>query len=138
MRNIQYIVIHCTATQPSATIAAIQNYWKTTLGWKNPGYHYILPTDGSILQLLDESLIANGVAGYNHACIHLSYIGGVSTHNIPLDTRNLNQLSAMYYLVKLLKAKYPSAIIQGHRDFPGVKKACPSFDVREWLKELLL
>jgi N-acetylmuramoyl-L-alanine amidase len=136
MRNIQYIVIHCTATQPSASIAAIQNYWQTTLGWKNPGYHYILPTDGSILQLLDESLIANGVAGYNHACIHLSYIGGVNEHNIPTDTRTLNQHSAMYYLIKVLRAKYPLAIIQGHRDFPGVHKACPSFDVKSWLKEL--
>jgi hypothetical protein len=24
-------------------------------------------------------------------------------------------------------------MILGHRDFPGVTKRCPSFDVREWL-----
>ena len=26
---------------------------------------------------------------------------------------------------------YPKAKIQGHKDFPAVNKACPSFDVRE-------
>ena len=28
------------------------------------------------------------------------------------------------------KGQHPGAIIQGHRDFPGVAKACPSFDAR--------
>jgi N-acetylmuramoyl-L-alanine amidase len=29
------------------------------------------------------------------------------------------------------KKKYPTAIIQGHRDFSGVNKACPSFDAKK-------
>ena len=29
----------------------------------------------------------------------------------------------------------PSEIV-GHRDLPGVTKACPSFDVRKWLREI--
>ena len=36
--------------------------------------------------------------------------------------------------IKYLKRMYPRAEVIGHRDFPGVKKDCPSFDVKEWLK----
>jgi N-acetylmuramoyl-L-alanine amidase len=29
---------------------------------------------------------------------------------------------------------YPNAVVQGHRDFPKVTKACPSFDAKAWAK----
>jgi N-acetylmuramoyl-L-alanine amidase len=138
MRYIKYIVLHCTATQPTTKISVIQNYWRDNLHWKNPGYHYIITVDGTIMPLLDESLVANGVAGYNKESIHVSYIGGVDVNNVPEDTRTFQQKESMKVLIGKLKLKYPNAIIQGHRDFPNVHKACPSFDVKEWLKLLLV
>ena len=33
----------------------------------------------------------------------------------------------MELVLKEWLAKYPKARIRGHRDFPGVKKACPQF-----------
>lgn len=135
MRKIDHIVIHCTATQPHATVEAIQRYWKEVMKWKSPGYHYIISANGGVKQLADESAVTNGVAGHNANSIHVSYIGGVAKDNkTPLDTRTAEQLEAMKTLVKKLKAKYPTAIICGHRDFPKVHKACPSFDVKAWLK----
>jgi hypothetical protein len=41
MRNIKYIAVHCTATPQTTSIDSIKNYWKTNLGWKMPGYHFI-------------------------------------------------------------------------------------------------
>jgi N-acetylmuramoyl-L-alanine amidase len=41
----------------------------------------------------------------------------------------------MFSLIVKLSNKYPKAEILGHRDFPGVAKACPSFDVKSWLKD---
>lgn len=134
-RTIKYIVLHCTATSPQATVAAIKKYWTQTMGWKSPGYHYLIDNAGRVHKLQDEQLIANGVAGFNSVSIHVSYIGGVDG-NTPKDTRNALQLAAMETLVKQLHDKYPHAIIQGHRDFPNVKKACPSFDVADWLKTI--
>ena len=135
MREIKYIVLHCTATQPSATVEAIQRYWREEKKWKAPGYHYIISANGGVKQLADENSITNGVAGYNGISIHVSYIGGIDKAGAAEDTRKPVQLIAMKKLVRGLKARYPAARIQGHRDFPGVKKDCPSFDVREWLKK---
>lgn len=39
-------------------------------------------------------------------------------------------------LVRELKAKHPNAEVLGHRDVPGVRKACPSFDARAWWSHL--
>ena len=133
-RFIKYLVAHCTATQPEATIAAILNYWKTKLGWKNPGYHYLIKRDGEIVQLHPEHLIANGVAGFNANSIHVSYIGGVDRNNKPVDNRTPAQQEAMFNLFVELSERYPNAEILGHRDFPNVAKACPSFDTRSWLQ----
>jgi N-acetylmuramoyl-L-alanine amidase len=133
MRDIKYIVIHCTATQPTARIESIQAYWRTRLGWKSPGYHYIIQADGNVRQLADEAQIANGVAGYNRQSIHISYIGGIDKYGRPKDTRTPEQLQSMKDLVISMRDKYPTAKIKGHRDFPGVNKACPSFEVTDWL-----
>lgn len=136
MRQINYIVLHCTATQPNAKIENIEAYWRHTLGWKNPGYHYIIKADGTRVPLQPESKPSNGVANHNSNSIHISYIGGIDKSGIPKDTRTPAQLIALKEIVQEMQQKYPTAIVQGHRDFPGVHKACPSFDVRAWLKEV--
>jgi N-acetylmuramoyl-L-alanine amidase len=133
MREIKYIVVHCTATPPETKVENIKRYWKEQLGWKNPGYHYIIKRSGEIVQLNAEENISNGVAGYNSNSIHISYIGGVDGNGKPFDNRTDAQLKAMFDKLVALSEKYPKAIILGHCDFPGVKKACPSFNVKSWL-----
>lgn len=130
MRDIQFIVIHCTATTQNTRPASIQRYWRETLKWKNPGYHYLVEPSGHVLQLAAEEIICNGVAGYNAVSIHVSYIGGVDASNKPVDNRTAAQRAAMLTIVTQLRQRYPHAQVQGHRDFPNVKKACPSFDAR--------
>lgn len=135
-RGIRYIVLHCTATPQSASIDAIIRYWREKLGWKSPGYHYIIKPSGEIVQLLSLEQVANGVKGFNSVSIHISYIGGVDENNHPIDNRTPGQIASQIQLLKQLKEKYPNARIRGHRDFPDVNKACPSFDVRSWLESV--
>jgi len=134
MRDIRYIVIHCTATPQNTSVESIQRYWRDVLKWKNPGYHYIVEPKGMLRQLTDESKIANGVRGYNRESIHISYIGGVDSNGKPFNNMTLSQSETMKALIDALKVKYPSAEVLGHRDFPNVRKACPSFDVKSWLE----
>lgn len=134
MRIIKYIVIHCTATQPNTKKEAILNYWKNTLKWKSVGYHRLIDANGIIHELANYDQITNGVKGYNSESIHFSYIGGIDEAGRPKDTRTIKQKESLLYLVEKAKKKYPEAIVQGHKDFKGVKKACPSFDAKNEYK----
>jgi N-acetylmuramoyl-L-alanine amidase len=134
-RKIKFIVVHCTATQPTATVEAIRRYWKEQRGWGDtPGYHYLLLRDGEFVQLLAEEKASYGVYGHNAESINLSYIGGIDKDGKPQDTRTDEQKEAMFNKIVELTERYPEAEVLGHRDFPGVAKACPSFDVKSWLK----
>ena len=128
--------MHCTATPQTATVSSIQNYWKNVLKWKMPGYHFIIKPDGEVVQLLEIEKVSNGVKGFNSVSINISYIGGVDAQNKPIDNRTEAQKKALLDLLKKLKKQFPKAVIQGHRDFPEVKKACPSFDAKEEYKNL--
>lgn len=134
-RNVKFIVIHCTATQPEATIESIRRYWREVKKWGDtPGYHYLIKPDGEIVKLLDESKNSYGVYAHNSECISISYIGGIDRKGKPFDTRTRQQERAMFDKVIELTERYPDAEVVGHRDFPEVKKACPSFDVRTWFE----
>lgn len=137
MRSIKYIAIHCTAGSQKATVGDLQAEFRRK-GWKNPGYHYVVTADGQIHQLLDESKASNGVRGWNHCTVNVAYTGGVDTSKAdlpPVDNRTAAQRKSLASLVRLLRKRHPQAVVRGHRDFPGVAKACPSFDVAAWLKE---
>lgn len=130
MREIKYIVFHCTATEQSAKVSSIVKYWKERLGWKSPGYHFIIEASGRVTQLHDINKNANGVRGYNSNSIHISYIGGKKE-----DDRTREQIIAQQTILTTLLATYPEAEVMGHRDFEGVKKSCPRFDAKTLLMQ---
>jgi N-acetyl-anhydromuramyl-L-alanine amidase AmpD len=148
MREIKHIVIHCTATPQSATVASIQRYWREVLKWRSPGYHQCIAANGTISRLAIEEESCNGVAGFNRNSLHVSYIGGVDGNGKALDNRTAAQKAALLSVVQEWAAKYPTAKIMGHRDFSrdlnrdGIiqpsewAKACPSFDVKSWCEEV--
>ncbi|WP_207515038.1 N-acetylmuramoyl-L-alanine amidase [Longitalea luteola] len=133
-RKIKYIVVHCTGTTPDATIDSILKFWKEVRKWNNPGYHYLIKRNGEIVSLLSEDKIANGVKDFNIECVHVAYIGGVDKAGNRTDNRTPAQIRSLFNKLVALSEKYPGATILGHRDFKGVTKKCPSFDVREWLR----
>jgi len=128
MRPVHYLVVHCTATPQNTTVDSILRYWRNELKWKNPGYHVIVKANGDAVELLPITLVSNGVAGHNHDSIHISYIGGIDDSGRAKDTRTIAQKATILKYLKKWKAMFPGAKIQGHRDFPGVKKSCPSFN----------
>lgn len=142
MRNIKYIAVHCTASHQSMTIEGLKQEFRRK-GWVNPGYHYVVSPDGKITQLLDEDKVSNGVKGFNSVSINVAYIGGIDTNGKPTDNRTDEQKVSLRSLLKMLHKKYPTAVIQGHRDFsPDLNKdgkitsnewmkACPCFNAKE-------
>lgn len=101
-----------------------------------PGYHFIVKPDGNIVEMLSIDKVSNGVGGWNSQIINISYIGGVDKNGKPIDNRTEAQKKSLLLKLKELKKQFPKAIIQGHRDFPKVAKACPSFDAKTEYKNL--
>lgn len=136
MRTVSFIVIHCSATMQDFPVQYIQSYWRKTLKWKEPGYHFLIDKYGKIQYLQDIDKPANGVKGYNENSIHICYLGGIDKVGNSVDNRSIEQKEAKIALLTELYNKFPTATILGHNDFPGVQKDCPCFDVRHWLKEI--
>lgn len=136
MRTINKIIIHCTATAEGKdfTVEDIRRWHVKGNGWKDIGYHFVIYRDGSVH--LGRKLEQAGAHtnGYNTNSIGIVYVGGCAADGKRAkDTRTPEQKRALLSLVKELKHQYPDATIHGHREFDN--KACPSFDVRKWVKE---
>jgi len=139
MRKITHIVIHCTATPAGKEVSVKEiDRWHRARGFAKIGYHYIIHLDGSVSVGRKEEEAGAHVAGHNATTIGISYVGGVDANDVnkARDTRTDAQKFAMARLVGELLARYPGAEVLGHRDFPGVAKACPCFDARAWWQEV--
>lgn len=125
MRTITRIFVHCTASwQLTTTEASLRKEFRDK-GWKKPGYHYVIFPDGHILQMLDESEVANGVKNYNKNSIHVAWVGGIEwkmeggkpvNKILSVDNRTEEQKLALFDLLTKLKLRYRNAQIMGHRD----------------------
>jgi len=72
--------------------------------------------------------------GANTGNIGICYVGGVDKAGQPKDTRTAEQVKTLRTLVRTYQARFPGIVVRGHREWPKVAKACPSFDVAAWLK----
>jgi len=151
MNTLKFLIIHCTATVEGLNVSAKQivDYHTKPVsqggrGWSRPGYSELCLLDGTMVNLRpynEDNLVSpdeltNGAVGYNYVSRHICYVGGLDTNGKPKDTRTAEQKEALADYVKTFHSLHPAAVILGHRDLPGVSKACPSFDVKRWLKEI--
>lgn len=148
--KLQFLVLHCTATPQGREVTSDEiRKWHTSpvskggRGWKQVGYTDMIHTDGRIERLVknnedanvDAWEITNGAVGYNPVSRHVVYVGGLSTDGkTAKDTRTPAQLRAMENYVKDFHARFPSVKIIGHNQVAD--KACPSFDVKQWLRSI--
>lgn len=151
-RQINLIVIHCSASPNGATVDA-----KTIDGWHasrgfhrhlvtdkplarpellHIGYHYVVRYDGMVELGRSESEIGAHVEGFNAHSIGVCMTG--------TDKFTRYQWYQLKGLVHQLAGRYPAARICGHRDLSPDQnrdgiiepfewlKTCPGFDVASW------
>lgn len=133
MREIDKIIIHCTATPERREVTTKQvTQWHKARGFRTIGYHYLIYLDGSIHAGRPESEIGAHCLGENSHSIGVCYVGGIDRNSLqPKDTRTPAQKNSLRKLVAELQRRYPKATIHGHREFAS--KACPCFDVHSEL-----
>ena len=148
---LQYLVIHCTATPEGREVSADAiRHWHTDpvskggRGWKQVGYTDMIHLDGRVERLVknnedanvDPWEMTNGAKGYNAISRHIVYVGGVDANDVKkaVDTRTPAQKEALKRYVLDFHKRFPKVKIIGHNQVAN--KACPSFDVPKWLKEI--
>lgn len=129
MTKITHLTIHCAATPEGRanTAAEISKWDQDRFG--QISYHWVVELDGKKVRTLPDHTRGAHVGKRNTGNIGVCYVGGVAKGGDPKDTRTLAQRNALRELVAHYRSVYPGIIVLGHRDWPGVAKACPSFDV---------
>jgi N-acetylmuramoyl-L-alanine amidase len=130
MRQIKYIVIHCTAGRAQQKTSDIIAYWRLKLGWKSFGYHWIVGEDGTKERLTEDYAPTNGVKGFNANSIHLCYKGGWDGTDTRTDAQKRSLLELVQHYIKL----YPNAKVVGHRDLSPDLNGDGKITSNEWVK----
>ena len=148
IRKIDTIIVHCSATKAGLDFTAADiDRWHRERGFDGIGYHYVIRLDGQIEKGRDVALPGAHCRGWNVRSIGICYIGGLDAEGHPADTMTKAQRRVLYQLIIELQKDYPSIdLVIGHRDTSPDKngdgliepweylKACPCFDVKEFMR----
>jgi N-acetylmuramoyl-L-alanine amidase len=131
---IKFVTIHCAATPEGRDVkaATISEWDKEKFG--QISYHWVIELDGTAVRTLPDNVKGAHVGKANSNNIGICYVGGVDKNMKPKDTRTPAQKRTMRTLIKTYQSRVEKLVVLGHRNWPGVAKACPSFDVRGWIK----
>ena len=135
MREIDKIIVHCTATAEGRDVSVDEiTRWHKEQGYATIGYHYVVSLDGKVYSGRGEHRIGAHCLGHNASSIGVVYVGGLTKSGKPKDTRTPAQKKALLSLLRELREKYPKASIHGHNEYSN--KACPCFDAYNEYKTL--
>jgi len=126
---IKYLTIHCAATPEGRDVKAstISEWDRAKFG--QVSYHHVVELDGTDVKTLPDTVKGAHVGGANTGNIGVCYVGGVDKNMRPKDTRTLEQKATLRRIVADYRKRFPDIVVRGHRDWPKVTKACPSFNV---------
>jgi N-acetylmuramoyl-L-alanine amidase len=132
--DVKYIAIHCSATPGDRDIGVKEiDRMHRERGFRCIGYHFVVRRDGTVEAGRKLTEPGAHVENFNSSSIGICLVGGVDSKLKPEANFTNNQMAYLDVLLEKLRKQFPNAVVQGHRDFPNVNKACPSFDVKHWL-----
>jgi N-acetylmuramoyl-L-alanine amidase len=131
MREIDDIIIHCTATRKKRhhTVEEIRR-WHLQRGFDDIGYHYVIYIDGTIHVGRPLDIVGAHAYGHNQRSIGICYVGGLDRRGRPANTLNRAQERSLIALITILQSIFPQVALHGHNDYS--EKECPCFNVHEW------
>lgn len=134
-RNINLIVVHCSATPVNRDYTPDQLLRDhKARGFNSWGYHFYIRKNGQRVALRPLELAGAHVTGFNRDSIGICYEGGIDANGKPADTRTDLQKLALIALLRELVVHYPDAEICGHRDLSPDKDGDGVIEPQEWIK----
>ena len=127
LKSVKFLVIHCVANRCNRPFSVENLIACGKAKYGQCSYHYYVRYDGSVIPLLPETVQGVHACGYNYCSLGIVYEGGLDENGNPADTRTEAQKASLVALLRSLKEDYPAAKIVGHRELPGVHKACPCY-----------
>lgn len=144
MRDLDEIIVHCTATRPDwwATRTSNQKVaevrkWHTSPpnNWQDIGYHFLIDRDGTVVAGRPLAVAGAHVQGHNKTSVGISLFGGHGSNaNDPFEKNfTPEQDDALRELITSLQVQYPTIKkVSGHNEYAN--KACPGFNVTRWME----
>ena len=140
MRNIDTVVIHATATNPSwyadrsakDVVEEIRRWHTQERGWSDIGYHFVCHRNGDVVEGRPIERTGAHTRGANKGSIGIALVGGrggCADDKIE-DHFTEAQIVSLRKLLNKLNEEYPIHTVAGHNQYAS--KACPCFSVEEW------
>lgn len=136
MREINLIVVHCSATR------ADRDFTENDLevchrhrGFNGAGYHFYIRKNGDIKNTRPLEKPGAHALGYNAHNIGICYEGGLDVRYRPADTRTEWQKHSLRVLIRTLLMDYPGCRVCGHRDLSPDRNGDGRISPEEWVKE---
>lgn len=136
MREINLIVVHCSATR------ADRDFTENDLevchrhrGFNGAGYHFYIRKNGDIKNTRPLEKPGAHALGYNAHSIGICYEGGLDVRYRPADTRTEWQEHSLRVLIRTLLMDYPGCRVCGHRDLSPDRNGDGRISPEEWVKE---
>lgn len=136
-KEVKYLIIHCTATDPKYPWSAqrLTDFFIKERKWNRLGYNYYITQDGEIHALtpINEDSLVNfdeltyNASGLNSVSFAISLEGGSQLYKgILIDSDNFteNQKISLLYLVTVIKGFAPSIQVIPH-NLVNKRKSCP-------------
>ena len=113
-------------------------------GYQYVEYHYLMATDGSILQIQDEKYVLyhSGDNFRGNASFNLHGIAICLTGNYENDVPNDAQMKALVLFIRDVQKRYKiDAMVRGHKETSQTATACPGKNIGTskdgWLKQVI-
>lgn len=133
VRDINKIVVHCSATEPSMDIGAFEiDLWHRKRGWDMIGYHAVIRRDGTLERGRKPRHIGAHAKGHNKDSLGVCLVGGVDEDGQPENNFTVEQFNTLREWIDEVCDWYGDLTVVGHRDLQGAKTNCPCFDAGEW------
>lgn len=139
---VHEIIVHCSDTPPvwmagetvQEQAQEIRRWHIEERGWKDIGYHWIISRSGSVAPGRAETVVGAHVAGHNAGTIGICLIGGKGSNADDPFLKNFTpaQDATLRQLIQGIGMRTRITTISGHNDYAA--RACPGFDVSDWLK----